>query len=123
MAKAKTKAFDKLAFFNQASDLIKPVRVHLPSMGGDVFVKRHTLAEREDFNDRITEAEKEDKNAIGVILVTCDEDGELLFSEDDLEQIKCLPSNVTTEILYRYNMANGLALPIEEQIEAAKKNS
>lgn len=120
---AKSKAFTKAAFLSAAGATIKPVRLHLPELDGDVFIKRHTLAEREEFNERVTTADKHDQNAIGVQLVTCYESGGLLFEPTDIDAIKGLPSNVTTEILYKYNVINGLVAPINEQVEDAKKNS
>lgn len=120
---AKAKAFTKAAFLSAAGATIKPVRLQLHELGGDVFIKRHTLAEREDFNDRVTNANKQEQNATGVQLVTCDESGALLFEPSDIEDIKGLPSNVTTEILYKYNIINGLVAPIAEQVDEAKKNS
>lgn len=120
---AKAKAFTKASFLSAAGATIKPVRLHLTELDGDVFIKRHTLAEREEFNERVTTADKHDQNAIGVQLVTCDESGALLFEPTDIDAIKGLPSNVTTEILYKYNVINGLVAPINEQVEDAKKNS
>ena len=120
---AKTKTFNSTALIAACVSIIKPERLHLAELGGDVFVKRHTLAERDSFNQQIQAAEKGDHNAIGVQLATCDEEGNLLFEPSHIEQIKGLPSSVTTEILYKYNVINGYIAPIAEQVEEAKKNS
>lgn len=119
---SKNKAFTKAAFLSAAGAVTKPTRLHLPELGGDVFIKRHTLAEREEFNAQVGEAEKRDQNAIGVQLVTCDEAGELIFTPDDIEAIQGLPSSVIIDILYKYNVVNGIVTPLSEQVEDAKKN-
>lgn len=122
MAKTKN-TFTASALMTACAAIITPVRVELSEIGGDVFVKRHTLAERDAFNDAIKDLEKTEQNAIGVTLVTCDEQGNLLFTADDAEQIKGLPSSVTNKILYEYNVANGFIMPINEAVDEAKKNS
>ena len=111
------------ALMSACAAIITPVRVSLPEIGGDVFVKRHTLAERDAFNDAIKGLEKTEQNATGVTLVTCDEKGELIFTTEDVESIKGLPSSVTNKILYEYNVANGFITPIDEAVDEAKKNS
>lgn len=121
MSKAKT--FTKAALFTAAKAVLKPTRITLEELGGDVHIKRHTLAERERYNVLVTDAEQEDRNAVGVSLVLCDEHGELMFTADDVPAIKGLPSSVTTQILYQYNIINGLITPIADQVDVAKKNS
>lgn len=128
MSKAKTNqttasALTSAALFAASTAALKPKRVPLPEMGGDVFVKRHTLEERDAFNDAIQGVEKTVQNAIGVTLVTCDEQGNLLFTPDDVDAVKGLASSVTTKILYEYNVANGFITPLDEAIDEAKKNS
>ena len=101
--------------------ILTPIRVSLPEIGGYVFVKRHTLAEREAFNDAIKGLEKTEQNAIGVTLVTCDEQGKLIFTPEYAEKVKGLPSSVTNKILYEYNVANGFIIPINEAINERRE--
>jgi len=104
------------ALMSACAAILTPIRVSLPEIGGDVFVKRHTLAERDAFNDAIKGLEKTEQNAIGVTLVTCDEQGELIFTPEYAEKVKGLPSSVTNKILYEYNVANGFIIPIDEAV-------
>lgn len=122
MSKAKN-TLTASALMSACAAILTPIRVSLPEIGGDVFVKRHTLAERDAFNDAIKGLEKTEQNAIGVTLVTCDEQGNLIFTSEDAKKIKGLPSSVTNKILYEYNVANGFIIPIDEAVDKAKKNS
>lgn len=105
----------------------KPViePLELPELGGKVYVKGSTIAERTKFEQKFVN--KDDKDADGVlelfvetvICSVCDEKGVLMFNADDAEALANLPSVVIHKIVKLANKINGLDA---KALEDAQKN-
>lgn len=87
---------------------------------GTVYIKSMTASEREGLEKKMqTELDNNGIRATVFIYSICEEDGTLVFSEEDLEQVKCLPSNIVSTVFDKSNDLNKLT---PETTEAAAKN-
>lgn len=97
--------------------------LELPQLGGKIYIKSMTIAERMNFEKRFADADGEidalDVTVQTVIVSACNEDGEPLFTDDDADALKQLPSGVMLTIVQAANKINGL---IKTAVEAAEKN-
>lgn len=97
--------------------------LELPQLGGKIYIKSMTIAERMNFEKRFADADGEidalDVTVQTVIASACNEDGEPLFTDDDADALKQLPSGVMLTIVQAANKINGL---IKTAVEAAEKN-
>lgn len=88
-----------------------------PFTGAKAYIRRFTVAERENYSRAIINAAEGDVNATGFSLIMCDKDGKRIFGDDDIAKIKELPNDLVEEALKTFNNQK---LPT---IEDAKKNS
>lgn len=87
---------------------------------GTVYIKSMTASEREGLEKKMqTELDNNGIRATVFIYSVCEEDGKLVFSNEDLDQIKELPSNIVTAVFEKSNELNSL---VPESVEAEAKN-
>ncbi len=94
-----------------------PVSYTCPITGSKAYIKRFTVAEREQYSKAILGADDGLANATAFSLIMCDKDGKCLFDDGDIDKIKELPENVVSEALTVFNAQK---LP---SVDDAKKNS
>ena len=87
---------------------------------GTVYIKSMTASEREGLEHKMqSEVSNNGIRATVFIYSVCEEDGSLVFQEDDLDAIKGLPSNVVTAVFDKSNELNKLS---PDAVEAEVKN-
>lgn len=106
----------KTAIFATAKDL-KPEPYTCPVTGEKAYIKRFTVAERENYVYAVNKAQDGLSNATGFTMIMCDDKGNLLFGADDIEKIAALPSEIVGSALSAFNTQK---IPTAEQ---AEKNS
>lgn len=112
----KAKALTKADFFKLKTKVV-PLEV---AELGTVYIKTMTASEREGLEHKMqTELDNNGIRATVFIYSICEEDGTLVFSEDDLEAVKGLPSSIVTAVFDKSNSLNSLS---PEAVEAEVKN-
>ncbi len=95
-----------------------------PHLGGDINIKIHTVAEREEFEKKAYYSDSEFKEypqrAVTFAYAVVDDKGERLFSDDQIPVISEWPAYITVPVHLKYNELNNIG---PEKIEAAVKNS
>ena len=107
--KSKPNAFSKATLLAAvaASTMLKPERVTIEEAGGDVFVKRMTLGEREQYFVDMGKVEKPNTgNAEAFIYAILNEDGTPMFTLDDVDVVKSLPPELTSRVIAEFNKIN-----------------
>ncbi|WP_352338285.1 phage tail assembly chaperone family protein, TAC [Psychrobacter sp. 16-MNA-CIBAN-0192] len=107
--KSKTTAFNKAALLAAvaASTMLKPERITIEEAGGDVFVNRMTLGEREQYFEDMKEVGQHGTgNAEAFIYAILNEDGTPMFTRDDVEVVKSLPPELTARVITEFNKIN-----------------
>jgi len=111
-----------------AKDLpLEPVEV--PEWGGTVYVRTMSGVERDNFDTKVMRRSRNgaDFDIKGlrvqvVILTACNEEGELLFSDKDNEELSKKNSLVLDRICNAARRVNGILGGDEEALEDSKKN-
>lgn len=111
-----------------ASAMLKPERLHIKELDGDVFVKRMTLGERDQYFLDMKNVRESggNGNAEAFISAIVTEDGDYMFSADDLDQVRGLPPALTTAVLnkfYEVNRFMNVDADDTDEAEAEVKNS
>lgn len=120
MAKSQSKALSKASILSVIGTL-SPVKVSIPELDGDIYIKQQTAAEREALEQAIdAQKDKQGIRAVGFVHSVCDAEGNLLFSDDDIEQVKQLPSKIVAKVFNKSNEVNGVA---NDAVDNAEKNS
>lgn len=106
-----------------AADDMKRVSVQVPEWGGDVLVRPLTGCERDAIETRIVEDRKAGKpvafRATLVAMSTCDEGGNLLFEESDIEALGVKSSAPLDRI---YDVASRLSGFTKSDVKELEKN-
>lgn len=91
-----------------ASAMLEPQRLTIEELDGDVFVKRLTLGERDQYFADMKEVTKQggNGNVEAFVYAILTEDGEPMFTLDDADIIKSLPPGLTTTVLHEFNKIN-----------------
>lgn len=104
----------------------KPVQVDVPELGGCVFVRVLTGAERDRYDAALYDARKPDgsMNLDGfrvrlVMLAACDENGARLFNDTDTKLVGGINSLALMRVFEAAQKVNGLS---SESVEDAVKN-
>ena len=115
--KAVAKTLNKADFFT-----LKTVvqTLDIKELGGSVGIKSMTASEREGLERKMqSELDNNGIRATVFIYSVCDLEGNLLFTEEDLDSIKGLPSSVVSKVFDVSNKLNGLS---PDAVEEAVKN-
>lgn len=106
----------KTAIFASTKGL-KPEPYTCPVTGKKAYIKRFTVAERENYAHTISKAKDGLVNATAFTLFMCDDKGNLLFGEKDIDKVATLPEDVVSSALVAFNTQKTLT------VEQAEKNS
>ncbi len=106
----------KTAIFATIKSL-KPEPYTCPVTGGKAYIKRFTVAERENYMYAVNKAQDGLSNATGFTMIMCDDKGNLLFGKEDIEKIATLPDGIVGSALAAFNTQKTLS------VEQAEKNS
>jgi len=90
--------------------------VSVPALGGDVYVRRITAGERDDF-ERTMKGSTKNVRAFVVALVTVDADGNPLFSGKDIEWLAGKPSFALEPIIDAHQRLNGMSRADIKELE------
>lgn len=88
-----------------SSALLAPSRLPIKELDADVFVKRMTLGEREQYFEDMKEVVGKG-NIEAFIIAIVDENNEPLFTLDDVEVVKTIPPVLTDAVLAEFNIIN-----------------
>ena len=102
-AKKTKQVFDKSALLTaiKTSAVLQPERLHIPELDGDVYVKRMTVGERDDYFLKMRDVKFSGGPEAFIFAVT-DDDGQALFTEDDLDVVRGIPPQVTEPVLKKF---------------------
>jgi len=94
-------------------------KVDVPGMKGHVYVLQMTAQERDDYEALLyADGENMGSRAIMVLRTACNEDGTLIFCNDDIEKLKAMPAALLQPI---FNKAIDLASFSKKDIEELEK--
>jgi len=109
---------------------IKKEKVNIPEWGGDIWVKSLTGKERDAFEKSIMEFSAEagvkpkviyeNMRAKLCVLTVCDDNGLLIFTEDDVEALGKKSAKPLSVI---FDLAQKLSGLTEEDVKGLSKNS
>lgn len=106
-----------------AANQTKLEPLELPELGGTVYVKAMTAGEREQFEQDMTDNDlvksKKVRATVFANSVT-DENGNRLFTSDDIDSINSLPASIVSKVFDKSNEINGINT--QQVIEQAEKN-
>lgn len=106
-----------------AANQTKLEPLELPELGGTVYVKAMTAGEREQFEQDMTSNDlvksKKVRATVFANSVT-DENGNRLFTPDDIDSINSLPASIVSKVFDKSNELNGINT--QQVIEQAEKN-
>ncbi len=105
----------KTAIFATTKSL-KPEPYTCPVTGEKAYIKRFTVAERENYAYTVAKAEDGLVNATAFTLFICDDKGNLLFKTEDVQRIAALPESIVSSALVAFNTQT------TPTIEQAEKN-
>lgn len=97
---------------------LTPVKVSIPELGGEVYIKQLTAKEREIYEENLKDVPEHSIRATIATQVVCDEKGNLLFTADDVDTLNNAPSKVLMRIFSKFNEINGVG---EEEASQAEK--
>lgn len=105
--KTKATAFSKTTLLAAVEEkqMLKPKRVPIEEAGGDVFVKRLTLGERDQYFEDMKEVHGSG-NPEAFIYAILNEDGTPMFTRDDVEVVNSLPPALTSRVISEFNKLN-----------------
>ncbi len=103
-----------------SSAMLSPSRLTIKELDADVFVKRMTLGEREDYFEGMKEVVGKG-NVEAFIIALVDENNEPLFTLDDIEIVKTIPPVLTDAVILEFNIINRFVVkkPVKQDDEAA----
>lgn len=103
MSKAKLAA----ALLASLTDSNKPKKINIPEFNGDIYIRQITVGEQAEFVEIIKQNKASDL-AITFIFGVCDENGNRLFTIDDLEQVNKINFHTMMKIAKEINQFNGV---------------
>lgn len=103
----KTTAFDKTTLLAAigSSAMLAPSRLPIKELDADVFVKRMTLGERDEYFEAMKKVEGKG-NVEAFIIALVDENNEPLFTLDDIDIVKTIPPVLTDAVILEFNIIN-----------------
>ena len=106
------------------SEDMKNTLLEVPEWGGSVYIKAFTIRQKEIFERGVTDKKGNRKN-VNVAALLCqmtivDEEGNLLFSDDDISDLKRKSAMAMTRVFDEAARLNGFT---KEDVEELEKNS
>lgn len=101
-----------------SSSMLAPSRLPIKELDADVFVKRMTLGERDEYFEAMKKVEGKG-NVEAFIIALVDENNEPLFTLDDIDIVKTIPPVLTDAVLAEFNIINRFVRrPLANKTEA-----
>lgn len=120
----KTKTLNKSQLSAALSELatVKFHTIHIPEISGHINVKVHNVREREAYEEVafVVNKSKEPMRAVLFAHAVVDDEGNRLFSDDDIKDIAEYPSSVLVKVWDTYHRINGFT---PQKVDEAEKNS
>lgn len=103
--------------------VLKREKVEIPELGGDVYVSEMTGADSDEWEQSLvgSDGKRNLKNITAKLVVATlvNENGERIFTEDDLPRVAKLPARILNKIAIPADRINGLT---GRYLEDVKKN-
>jgi len=93
--------------------------VSVPEWGGDVYVRTFSASDRDRFESDYLASKTENIRAKLAVMTVCDEERNLLFTQDDIPALGAKSAKALDRIFEVAIRLNGIG---KEDIEAAEKN-
>lgn len=90
-----------------AATLATLIEVKSDNVPAGVFVKKLNIGEREVYANNIRKAKKNAINATAFCLITCDEQGQPIFTLADIDEVNKLPADLVLDVIEKFNQENG----------------
>lgn len=97
-----------------SSALLAPSRLTIEELDADVFVKRLTLGERDDYFEEMKNV-KGKGNVEAFIIALVDENNEPLFTLEDIDVVKTIPPVLTDAVILEFNIINRFVIKKPEK--------
>ncbi|PLT21281.1 hypothetical protein [Psychrobacter sp. MES7-P7E] len=97
-----------------SSAMLAPSRLPIKELDADVFVKRMTLGERDEYFEAMKEV-KGKGNVEAFIIALVDENNEPLFTLDDIDIVKTIPPVLTDAVILEFNVINRFVIKKPEK--------
>ncbi|MGP9691055.1 hypothetical protein ACT3S4_04420 [Psychrobacter sp. AOP30-A2-5] len=97
--------------------LLSPSRLPIKELDADVFVKRLTLGERDDYFEEMKNV-KGKGNVEAFIIALVDENNEPLFTLKDIDVVKTIPPVLTDAVILEFNIINRFVVKKPEKKDA-----
>jgi len=93
--------------------------VHVPEWGGHVFIRPMNVAQREQLDraQKAADANIFDLTVLTLVLSVCDDQGILMFRDEDVPKLKDQPFEVVNKIFERITKLNNFGSATEEDGE------
>lgn len=101
-----------------SSAMLAPSRLPIKELDADVFVKRMTLGERDEYFEAMKEV-KGKGNVEAFIIALVDENNEPLFTLDDIDIVKTIPPVLTDAVILEFNVINRFVIKRPEKKDDA----
>jgi hypothetical protein len=112
--------FDRSTFLSVAAGLCRREEFPCPALGGSVWIRTVSAGERDRFEERHLALKHRDYRARILVLCSCDEAGQPLFTDADVAALSALPAQVLDPIVEAASKLNGVG---GEAREEARGNS
>lgn len=132
MAKATTTRANKVAFDKstllaaiKTKEILTPHRLYLEELQGDIFIRRMTVGERDDYFLSMKDVKFSGKPE-AFVFAAVTEDGEPMFNgtKEDIELVASIPPSVTDKVVDKFieiNLMNKTGS--EKEVKEDLKNS
>ena len=97
-----------------SSAMLAPSRIHIKELDADVFVRRLTLGERDQYFEDMKEVDG-NGNREAFIYAMAEEDGSPMFTLDDIQIVKDLPPSLILDVLNEFNLVNRFIVKLPER--------
>ena len=101
-----------------SSAMLAPSRLPIKELDADVFVKRMTLGERDEYFEAMKKVEGKG-NVEAFIIALVDENNEPLFTLDDIDIVKTIPPVLTDAVILEFNVINRFVIKRPEKKDDA----
>ncbi|MGE6324141.1 hypothetical protein ACQKDA_00065 [Psychrobacter sp. NPDC078370] len=103
-----------------SSSMLAPSRLPIKELDADVFVKRMTLGERDEYFEAMKKVEGKG-NVEAFIIALVDENNEPLFTLDDIDIVKTIPPVLTDAVILEFNVINRFVIKRPEKKDDAEQ--
>ena len=98
------------------------IPLEVPGIPVQLYCKYLTMPERIDYESRVSALPEGHKDWMELLVLSalCDEHGNLIYSFDDLDEVRKLPAQIGVQMSVQFGFVNPIA---KTAVDDAKKNS